>query len=160
MRDELLGDQRVGAVDVLGAGRDLLLGELAHGGAHLLGDLVERRLVGARASRRRAARSARNTDSLPARRSGGARLGGEGRVERLLAEAEVVDGVGQAVSQARGQVGHRGRADPLEVLVAAAFGAHGGREVEQLPGGAPFGGGVGDALGEHLVIVDPLAVRR
>jgi hypothetical protein len=44
------------------------------------------------------------------------------------------------------------------VLVAAAFGPHGGCEVDQLPGGAPFRGGVGHALGENLVIVDPLAV--
>jgi hypothetical protein len=82
-----------------------------------------------------------------------ARLGGERFLEGRVAETEVVESGLQATAEAAGEVGDRRRAGDL----GDAPLPRGLHRVHQLRRRARLGGGVGDALGQHLVLVDPLA---
>ena len=133
--------------------RDLLLREFANGGTHLFERLVERRLV-ATATRRHFAADRPEHGFV----GGGAELlaqrGGEGGVERFVAEAEIVERGREARDEARDQLGRAGRRRGFEPRVAAAFALHALRGGEEFARGACFGRRVRDAFGEHLVRVD------
>ena len=152
--DEALGDQLVVAVDVLGVGRDLLVGELADRRRGPRRASVERPGVAAAGLGDAAADGAdRGLGAGAAHR--GPDLAGIGRVDRVVVEAELVEqrAPGDRAAGA-GQLGDRDRGGGGEVGVAAGAASAAAGE---LGGGAGLGRGVGDPIDHDLVVVDAAA---
>jgi hypothetical protein len=89
-----------------------------------------------------------------------AHVGGERRQDRFVAHPEVIGRRCEARREAPHQVRGRRGGGRLEQRVGAALGLRALGVRDQLAGGARLGRGVGDALGEHLVVVDRRAVLR
>ena len=159
LRDEGLRHQRVAAVDALRLGRHLALGELAHRGAHLLRELVERQPIAAARGGDVASDLAQHGLAAGAAQAGAhAAPGRPPRAPRRRARARAstlsmrsrrlrtssATPAAQVVSST---------ALPRPSLAASATNSTNARAARAL------GGGVGHALGEHLVRVDVGAVR-
>ena len=155
--DELLGDRRVCSMDVFGMGSDFLRGELANLITYLLVHFIEYPVVST-------GRFRSNTAKLPQQGLGGRaskrcpNVGGESRLDGCIPDPEIVSGRRESLPQVRHQF---------------PDGSDGGLFANRccLTRGGPFvefgkdrmgrdglGRGIGDALGDDLVVIDLLAV--
>ena len=87
-------------------------------------------------------------------------LRGKCALQRFLANSEIVDRRCETNEQALDEIGHRRRKGRLENRGRPALFSERSREVQRGPRGAPLGHRVGDALGQHLVVVDSLPTLR
>jgi hypothetical protein len=158
LRDEGLRDERVAAMDPLRLRRHLAIGELAHRLAHLLRELVERQPIATARGRHLAPDLAQHglaagaAQAVPHTRR-------EGVFQRGLVQPELEQHAVDPLAQAAHELRHAGGGEGLEPLAAASVAGGFDCEVEQRPGGPALGGGIGHALGEHLVGVDLVPMR-
>ena len=146
-------------MDALGLRRHLALGELAHRLAHLLREVVERQPIAAAHLRDVA-------PDLPQHglAAGAAQAGSRTRAGKAASSADSSSPSSSSTPSIRSRRLRTSCATPAAQVVssgwlAAAVAAGVGREVEQRPGRAALGGGIGHALRQHLVGVDLVAVR-
>ena len=148
------------AVDALGLGRDLALGELAHRVAHLLEQLVERPAV-APARLRACGRSRAAPTRVPRARRSARSSAREGRARAPRRRGR---GRRRAGSRRSRTLAHwsadAGDAGRSKLSLRAALGCAAIERREQLARGARLRRGVGDALDQHLVVVDLRAALR
>ena len=87
-------------------------------------------------------------------------LRGKCALQRFLANSQIVDRRCETNEQALDEIGHRRRKGRLENLGRPALFTERSCEVQRGPRGVPLGHRVGDALGQHLVVVDSLSTLR
>src|SRR5260221_1062575 len=138
-------------MDVLGLGRDLRFYELAYAVAHLLQGLVEGH--GGPSPLLCDLSPDLSNHALVADASNrGANVRRVDGVDVLLRKPEIVESRREAVSRARRKLCRGCRGQALEVRRGPRAEAQG--EIVELLGGSCLGCRIGDARGEHLMVVD------